>query len=308
VEKRLGERPVKELVDTLNSKGVSITDTAPYKVNGKLHSGDFNIIGDISSQYISGLLFALPLLVGDSKIIIDGKMASESYIDITLDAISKFGVTIEKTSYGFFIKGGQKYISPGTLQVEGDWSNAAFFLAAGAINGDIKVGGLNLNSKQGDIEIISVLKKMGADITISKKFVQVKKSNLSSIEIDADNIPDLVPIISILAACANGQTVIKGVERLRYKESDRIHSTMEMLKSLGIQTSYNGSLNIISSEIIGGLVDGFFDHRIVMAASVACLKSRLPTTITKADAVKKSYPNFFEEYKKLGGKVDVSYK
>jgi 3-phosphoshikimate 1-carboxyvinyltransferase len=308
VEKRLGERPIKELVDTLNSKGVSITDTPPYMVNGKLCSGDFNIPGDISSQYISGLLFALPLLEGDSKIIIDGKIASESYVDITLDAISKFCITIEKTPYGFFIKGGQKYISPSTLQVEGDWSNAAFFLAAGAINGDIKVRGLNLNSKQGDKEILNVLKKMGADITINDTFVQVKKSNLSSIEIDADNVPDLVPIISVLAACANGHTIISGVERLRYKESDRIHSTMQMLKSLGIQTSYNGSLNITSGEITSGLVDGFFDHRIVMSASVASLKGTLPTTITKADAVEKSYPNFFEEYKKLGGKVDVSCK
>lgn len=303
VEKRLGERPIVDLVDTLNLRGVEITKNPPYKVNGKLCSGDFSIRGDISSQYISGLLFALPILKGDSKIIVDGNLASQSYIDITLDTIEKFGVSIEKTSYGFFIKGGQKYISPKTVKVEGDWSNAAFFLAAGAINGDIKVYGLNIDSKQGDKEIVNVLKKMGADIVANDSFVQVKKSDLKAIRLDADNIPDLVPIISVLAGFAKGKTIINGVERLRYKESDRIQSTMQMLKSLGIQTSYNGSLNIESGEIIGGKVEGFNDHRIVMSASVAALKANSEIIITESKAVEKSYPNFFEEYKRLGGKV-----
>lgn len=304
-EGRLGERPMKDLIYSLQQGGVSITDTAPYRLSGKLKSGEYKIKGDISSQYITGLLLALPILNGDSKIIVEGKMSSQGYIDITLDVIKKFGVNIEKTSYGFFIQGGQKYISPNEITIEGDWSNAAFFLAAGAINGDITVRGLDIDSKQGDKEIYNILKAMGANIKVVDDGIKVKRSKLSSIEIDADNIPDLVPILCVLSAYATGKTVIKNVERLRYKESDRIASTMQMLATLGIQTSYNGSLNIVNGKVTGGIVDGFCDHRIVMSASVAALLSNNTVDILGAEAVNKSYPNFFEEYKRLGGKVDV---
>lgn len=304
-EGRLGERPMKDLIYSLQQGGVSITDTAPYRLSGKLKSGEYKIKGDISSQYITGLLLALPILNGDSKIIVEGKMSSQGYIDITLDVIKKFGVNIEKTSYGFFIQGGQKYISPNEITIEGDWSNAAFFLAAGALNGDITVRGLNIDSKQGDKEIYNILKAMGADIKVVDGGIKVKRSKLSSIEIDADNIPDLVPILCVLSAYATGKTVIKNVERLRYKESDRIASTMQLLATLGIQTSYNGNLNIENGKVSGGRVDGFCDHRIVMSASVAALLSNNAVDILGAEAVNKSYPNFFEEYKRLGGKVDV---
>ncbi|NLL56303.1 MAG: 3-phosphoshikimate 1-carboxyvinyltransferase [Clostridiales bacterium] len=302
---RLSKRPLEDLANALIAGGVEVTKTAPYKVSGKLKSGEYTIRGDISSQYISGLMFALPLLEGDSKIIIEGNLASKSYIDITLDAINKFGVDIEETHYGYFIKGGQRYISPKEVKVECDWSNGAFFLAAGAINGDMLVKGLDISSKQGDKEIYNILRKMGADITSVHKGIRVKKSKLKAIEIDADNIPDLVPIISVLCSYASNTSVIKNVERLRYKESDRIESTIKMMSSLGIQIGYNGNLNVQGGKVLGGTVDGYNDHRIVMSASIAALNARGETLITTAKAVQKSYPNFFSEYKALGGQVNV---
>ncbi|HKL74055.1 MAG TPA: 3-phosphoshikimate 1-carboxyvinyltransferase [Clostridia bacterium] len=306
-EGRLGQRPMKDLIECLKIGGVSVSDNAPYKVSGKLHSGDYVIRGDISSQYITGLLLALPTLDGDSKIIIENNIASSGYLDITLECIEQFGVDIKKMPYGFFVKGGQKYTSPKVVIVEGDWSNAAFFLASGALNGNIKVNGLNINSKQGDKEIFNIMKDMGADIRYENNSVQVQRSNLTHVEIDADSIPDLVPIISVLAACAKGNSKIKNIERLRLKESDRITSTMHMLDILGIQNKYLGSLNISGGDIAGGKVDAYNDHRIVMAASVAALKAEGIVEIAQAEAVNKSYPNFFEEYKRLGGKIDVTY-
>ena len=301
-EGRLGQRPMKELTDTFKAHGVTVSDTAPYKLSGKLTSGKYTIRGDVSSQYISGLLMALPLLEGDSEIIIEGEFVSKGYVDITLDVMKQFAEKVAMTESGFLIKGGQKYQSPETVAVEGDWSNAAFFLVAGAVNGEIVVRGLNLNSKQGDKRIYDILKEMGADIRFENECVKVVKSDLKGIEIDAGDIPDLVPVLCVAAACAEGKTVIKNVERLKLKESDRIQSTMSMLQSLGIQIEYSGSLIIEGGKIAGGKIDGCNDHRIVMAACVAASKAWGETVIDGAEAVQKSYPNFFTEYGNLGGK------
>lgn len=304
-EGRLKERPMKNLLDSLRNGGADINDKMPFIVNGALKNGDYTIRGDISSQYISGLLFALPLLNGDSIIIIEGKKASASYIDITLETLKTFGISIDTTAYGYYIKGGQKYISPGKVYVEGDWSNAAFWLVAGAINGNITVKGLNTNSLQGDKEILNILKNMSAEITVKENGITVRRSQLTGVSIDAENIPDLVPIISILASQAKGNTVIKNTERLRFKESDRIKSTMQLLDNMGIQNSYNGDLNISCCKLMGGKIDSFNDHRIVMSASIAATCCDGDTIISGMEAADKSYPSFFEEYKRLGGKADV---
>lgn len=304
-EGRLKERPLKDLLMSLRNGGAVINDAMPYNISGSLKSGEYKIRGDISSQYISGLLFALPLLTGDSKIIIEGKQASAGYIDITMETLKIFNIDIEITDYGYFIKGNQKYITSGKVTVEGDWSNAAFWLVLGAVNGDITVKGLNTNSLQGDKEILNILTKMGADIEINDKGIRVKRSDLHSIEIDADNIPDLAPVISVLASQAKGTTVITNTERLRLKESDRIKSTTQLLERMGIQTTYNGGMNITNGKLMGGEIDSFNDHRIVMSASVAASVAVGDTIITGIEATDKSYPLFFEEYKKLGGKFDV---
>lgn len=303
---RLSERPISELSDALFQGGVKVSSSWPYTLEGKLKSVEYKVRADISSQYITGLLFALPLLENDSHIITEGAEVSSGYTAITIDVLKAFSVRIEKTSYGYFVKGGQKYISPKHMKAEGDWSNAAFWLCAGAINGDITVSGLHLSSFQGDKAILSLLKEMGADISVSESSVRVKKSNLTAVEIDAENIPDLVPVLAATAAYAKGTTIIKNVSRLRLKESDRIETVMSLLSALGIRSEYNGSLYIIGGKVYGGSINGANDHRIVMSAFVAALGAEGLVTITDTEAAGKSYPAFIEEYKRLGGNADAS--
>lgn len=304
-EGRLNLRPMGELTNCLRENGLIVNDNMPLKIEGGLHSGDFTIRGDISSQYISGLLFALPLLDRDSTIIIQGELASVGYIDITIEVLNKYGITIDRTDYGFFIRGNQTYKTPCVISVNGDWSNAAFFLVAGAISGSVKVLNLDINSQEKDKQIIEILRKMGAEIIIDKEGVTVHKSTLSAVDIDASDIPDLVPILSVAASLAEGTTRIYNVERLRLKESDRIESVLAMLKNMGIKCSYQDCLVIYGGRIQGGVIDGCNDHRIVMSAAIAALKSEGDIIIQGAQAVDKSYPDFFNKYNILGGNADV---
>ena len=219
-EKRLMERPLGELIDTLNDKGANIIGR---EVKGKLASGEYKINAGVSSQYITGLLFALPILDGDSKLILDGNIVSKGYIDITLDVLSLFGVKAQKTDYGFFIKGNQVYTPPKEeILVEGDYSGSAFTLSIGALSsGGVTVNGLNPNSKQGDKEIVEVLKKFGAKVIVKGSSVRVSGGELKAISLDCENIPDLVQIISVVASFAKGDTKLYNVDRLRIKETDR---------------------------------------------------------------------------------------
>ena len=301
---RLRQRPIADLLECLKANGLETDGNYPMKLGGKLVAGDYKIKGTVSSQFISGLLFALPLLDGDSRLIIEGELVSESYVNITLDVLQQFGVQTEKTDYGFKVHGNQKYITPKKIIAEGDWSNAAFFLVAGAVNGDINVKGMNINSKQGDMEILNILEKSGANIKVAKDCIKVQKSKLIAFESDAKHIPDLVPIVSVLAANAVGETVIKNVERLRDKESDRLAAVLSMLGNLGIKASSDGkTLTIHGGRLNGGNVDGVNDHRIVMSGAVAALNASGEIEISDAHAIKKSYPTFYEEFIKLGGSV-----
>lgn len=299
---RLRQRPITDLLECLKQNGLAANDTYPLTLNGKLTAGDYRIKGNISSQFISALLFALPLLDGDSKIIITGELASINYVNMTLDVLQKFKVQILETDYGFFVKGNQKYISTGKITAEGDWSNAAFFLAAGAINGDITLKGLDIDSKQGDKEILNILNKCGANMQFNNQIIKVRKSNLKSCKVDAKHIPDLVPIVSVLAAYAQGETEIINVERLKDKESDRLSAILTMLKTLGIKCRSDGKTLVIQGgKLTGGTIDGVNDHRIVMSGAIAALNAESKITIADAQAIEKSYPTFFEEYIKLGG-------
>lgn len=304
---RLAARPMLELIDVLRASGVSISnDMLPLSVSGELNTARFKIRGDISSQYISGLLLALPILNQDAEIEIIGKISSQSYINITLDVMRRFGVEVTETDNGYKVAGGEGYKSPTNIIVEGDWSNAACWLTAGALAGDITVKGLNLDSVQGDKYIVSILQKMGAVTYIADNAVRVVKNNLKSIEFDADNTPDLVPVVSIAAAAAVGISVIKGVERLRLKESDRLGAIMDMLKRLNIKSAYDGALKIKGGELKSAVLYGYNDHRLVMAACIAATVAG-NSVIMGIEAVNKSYPEFFEDYKKLGGKFDVLF-
>jgi 3-phosphoshikimate 1-carboxyvinyltransferase len=297
---RLPQRPFAPLCDALKANGCEFdNDRLPLTGNGRLRAGKFSIPGDVSSQFISGLLFALPLLDGDSELHVTGTFESAAYVEMTVQALRMFGIAIQESDGCYYISGNQRYRSPNEAQTEGDWSNAAFFLCAGVLDGEITVTGLNPESTQGDREVISILKRFGASIEETTTGYQVKKSRLCGIEIDAAQIPDLVPALSIVAAVAEGTTRIYNAGRLRIKESDRLESTRNMLISLGgdAEITDDGLLIRGKPGFTGGTVDGSGDHRIVMSAAIAACVCKQSVTITGCEAVNKSYPLFFEDYK-----------
>lgn len=301
-------RPIGIFSELLPGAGVNCETTGvlPLKISGQLTSGEFRIAGNISSQFITGLLFALPLLDGDSKIILTSPLQSEGYINMTIYTMQKFGVTVQPTDYGWFIKGNQRYI-PHDYTTDGDWSQAAFYMVSAAIGGKITVKGLNPNSAQGDKKIAELLSEFGAKVSFGENEVMVEKDRLSGITIDASQIPDLVPVLSVCASMADGKTKIINAERLRIKESDRLKTTAALLTSLGISVKENADgLEISgSTRFSDGRVNGFNDHRIVMSAAICASAADGDIVCTDALSVNKSYPNFFKDYNSIGGKANV---
>ena len=306
---KLLQRPNQELFNLFEKHGLSVKQDDKIYLEGCLKAGEFEIRGDISSQYISGLLMALPNLKADSKIILTSPLVSAPYVDVTIEVLKNYGVNIEKTDYGFLVKGNQKF--NGNMQAEGDWSNMAFFLVAGAINGKVTVGNLNLQSAQGDKCIVDILKLANANVQVEDAKVTTQKSEIKPFSVDCENCPDLVPILSVLASFANGESTLKNIQRLKIKESDRIESTIQTLKEFGIKATSNGvdlriygkGQNQIKTE--GAKVNSYNDHRIVMSASILALNAQNESLILQAEAVNKSYPTFFEDYNSLGGKANA---
>ena len=304
---RLPERPIGEYISLLETHGVKCNSNGflPLSIEGKLEAGRFEIRGDISSQYVTGLLLALPLLNGRSEIVLTTELQSKPYADMTVKVLKDFGVEVEETENGYIVEGNQKY-KERSYTVEGDWSQAAFFLTAGAIGGDVTVTGLDMNSAQGDKEIVSILRRFGADIEVKDNSVRAKKSELFGTRIDAKDIPDMVPALCVAAAYSKGTTVINNIERLRIKESDRAESVVSNLKKAGVKaSSTENSIIVEGSEVFGAELDGFNDHRIVMAFSVLALNAKGKTVISDAQSINKSYPGFFEDYNLLGGRANV---
>lgn len=296
---RLPERPLSPLKEELIRMGASISDSFPLNVSGRIGAGKFTMRGDVSSQFVTGLLMALAYL-GGGKINLLPPVQSRPYIDITLQVLGQFGANIKEENNTF-------YINPSPLTgcdfaVEGDWSNAAFPLCMGA-----EVTGLNPDSTQGDKAIIDVLKKMGAEISQSGGSYKADVSALHGCRIDASDIPDAVPVIAAVAATAEGETVIYNAERLRLKESDRIQTTAHMIRSLGGDITETDDGMIIKGKKIlsGGETPSFNDHRIAMAAAVAACRCQGDVIIRNAEAVNKSYPEFFNDYNRLGGQSNV---
>lgn len=308
---RLPERPLSPLKEELEKKGVVFkTDNEfPLHITGNLQSGEYELAGNVSSQFVSGLLFALPLLDGDSKISLIPPVESKSYIDMTVATLRDFGILIEETENTYIIKGNQKYISPKEITIEGDWSNSTFFLCAGALSKDgVTVSGLNINSTQGDKKILDILKRMGASIEVNDDEITVKKNKLMGTMVNGGDIPDLVPIVSVMGAmCDKGVTHIVNASRLRLKESDRIATTEALLTKVGAAVSETDDGLVIwgENDLIGGRVEGANDHRIVMSAAILSCLCALPVDIVDAEAVNKSYPHFFEDFNSLGGKANV---
>ncbi len=299
---RLPKRPIEPLRSELIRHGCIISEEGvdPLTFEGKLSGGIYNIPGDISSQFISGLLFALPLTGEPCEIHITGRIESLPYITLTLDALKQFGINISFDNNIITIPEGQKYVTPGRATVEGDWSNAAFPLCAAALGGVVTLTDIG-ESLQGDREILNILRKFGADVIEKENSVTVKKAELHPINIDATDIPDLVPVIAITALGAEGRTTITGAGRLRIKESDRIATVCGMIRDLGGEVSELDDGMIINGRgrLSGGVVDAHGDHRIAMSAAVASVICDDAVTITGAEAVNKSYPKFFEDLNSL---------
>lgn len=307
---RLPSRPITALRREMEANGVNFTPpwVFPIKTEGQLKPAKYVLKGNVSSQFVTGLLIALPLLGGDSSIRLIPPVESKSYIDMTLDTLEKFGIEITEENNVYKIKGSQKYVSPAEITADGDWSNAAFFLTAGALSGSITVTGLNINSIQGDRKVVDILAKMGAEVSVSGNNVTVKKSELHGVEIDASDIPDLIPVLSVAAAdVKSGMTTVTNAARLRIKESDRLSAICECINNLGVVVAEmdDGLVVWAGDGIRGGNVFGFNDHRIVMSMAIAGASSKSEVIIRGAEAVDKSYPQFFEDFKMLGGIYNV---
>lgn len=302
------KRTVGEFAELLPIHGVNVETNGclPFKISGQLRNGSFEVSGDVSSQYVTGLLLALANLQGDSAVIMKTPLQSKPYVDMTVKVMADYGVNVRETDFGYLIKGGQKFKRLDYI-VEGDWSQAAFFLVAGAIGGNVTVKGLDFNSAQGDKDIVDVIKKFGGNVERGEDSVTCIAGELTGADVDASDIPDLVPIIAVLASYAKGKTVISGAERLRFKESDRIESVVTNLKAMGVDVTQTPDGMIINGGkgLKGAKLKGYNDHRIVMSFSVAGLFAQGETVIDEAESINKSYPSFFEDYNMLGGKANV---
>ncbi len=306
---RLPERPIGILLEELAQHGCSVSgDGLPVEIDGQLESGVFTLPGNVSSQFITGLLFALPLLEGDSEIRLTTEVESKGYIDMTLKTLRTFGIEVTENEHGWFIPGNQVYRGPRMRFTEGDWSNAAFWLTAGAIKGSVGCQGLDMESAQGDRAIVSMLEEFGAETKMILNQITVTNKEMKGIRIDASQIPDLVPVLCVAGAAAEGKTVIYNAGRLRLKESDRLAVMAECLKKIGVEVEegeddiiITGGCNPPEGEVV---IDSHGDHRIVMAMAIAAVSLGVDIVIENAEAVNKSYPSFFIELKKLGGVVD----
>lgn len=304
---RLPSRPFEILCRLLRRRGVGCSaDTLPMSVRGQLPAGEYSLPGNVSSQYISGLLMALSVVPGSSRIVLTTPLESAAYVDMTVDELKRFGAFVTKTSDGYEIEG-RKRLRASDRRVEGDWSQAAFFLSAGAVcGGSVTVTGLDRSSLQGDKAIVDILKGFGADIEESDQRITVRRSKLKGTVVNASQIPDLVPIIAVTAAFAAGRTVINGAARLRLKESDRLHETVTRLVSFGIDAAETADGMIINGgKPVGAAITSANDHRIVMAFSVLACGSEHGSSISGAEAINKSYPEFISDLCGLGGKCDV---
>ncbi|MBR4725137.1 MAG: 3-phosphoshikimate 1-carboxyvinyltransferase [Lachnospiraceae bacterium] len=312
MEGRLPERPLAPYDSELEAHGMKLRkDGNSLHCEGRLLPGNYTLPGNVTSQYISGLLMSLPFLGGDSTLTITGPIESSDYIHITEDVLRLAGIRFtcnnvyDGSDLVYHIPGGQRSQLPDKLSVESDWSGGAFFLCLGALSpAGITVRGLNTDSTQGDKAILDILKRFGADISIENDpaDITVRHSALKGCEIDAAGYPDLVPIIGVIAAAASGTTRIINAGRLRLKESDRLKTTAEMLTVLGATvTEGEDSLTIEGrGSLKGGTIDSHDDHRIAMSAAVAASICDAPVIVTAPECVKKSFADFWEVFEELG--------
>ena len=280
---RLPDRPIGDVLSAFEENGCSASSKIiPLSLQGSLRAGVFRIPGDVSSQFVSGLLMVLPILKGDSRIVLTTPLESAAYVDMTINTLKRFGIQIVGNSDGYSVTGGQIYKSPGEYEVEGDWSGAAFFVAADMMGGSVEINGLRSDSAQPD-KAIAGFKKVLPD------------------EVDVAEFPDIFPILAVLACSKRGDTLLKGAARLRIKESDRIAETARFITDLGGDVDDGEDFLLIHGRgrLKGGITNSAYDHRIAMSAAIAAGICDSPVTVTGAEAVNKSFPGFWEEISKL---------
>ena len=295
------KRPMEMMIGPLSSLGVSVTAQEggylPITVQGPLAGGEAEVDGGVSSQFLTGLLMALPLAQNDTTLYV-GRLNSIPYINMTIDVLRNFGIEVgHNEDYSeFFIEAGQKY-TPRTYNIEGDWSGASCLLVAGAIAGEVTITNLNPLSLQADVEIVNALSRAGAEIITEANKITVKKHPLQAFEFDATHCPDLFPALVALAANCKGVSVIKGTERLTHKESDRAETLKEEFGKMGVKIDISeaNTMKVHGGKIRPAIVNSHNDHRIAMATAVAALAADGESTIEDAGAVNKSYPDFWDD-------------
>lgn len=305
---KLGSRPLDVYYSIFDKQGIDYSykkDVLDLYIDGQLKPGRYDVPGNISSQFISGLLFALPLLDGDSIIHITTPLESAAYIELTLDMLKLFGIDVQRQDNDFMIAGNQRYLAH-DYQVEGDFSQAANYLVAGAIGNDVTITNLNLDSVQGDRVAISLLEEMGAKLEKTDHGVRVLPGHLQCISIDASQCPDIIPVMAVACALAQGTSQILNAGRLRLKECDRLHATCEVLEKCGVRVIEKEDMMIIFGVDYFTKADlsSYNDHRMAMMEAIMATRALGDLKLDDCQCVAKSYPNFFEDYKKLGGSLD----
>ncbi len=315
---RLPERPLSPLYERLVEHGAVLSPQgkSPLMAGGRVRAGRYELPGNVSSQYVSGLLLAAPLLRAPMELVVSEPVESRPYIDLTASVLKSFGVEVSR-SKGTTEAGGPALVydvassdgltSPGEFIVGGDWSNAAFWFAAGAVGErGVVVRGLNAASAQGDRAVLAALSLLGAHVLRAPEGAAVRPGELRGSTLDVSDCPDLVPPLAAVAAVARGTTRITGAARLRLKESDRLETVSSVLRALGgtVETLDDGLVITGCDQLRGGVVDAANDHRIAMMAAILATRSEAPTTILGAECVEKSYPRFFEDLSSLGGRIE----
>ncbi len=315
---RLPQRPLSPLYEQLLEHGATLSRQGelPLAVGGRLRAGRFHLPGNVSSQFVTGLLLAAPLLGAPLEIVVSEPVESRPYLDITLEVMKAFGVDVSSSREQYadgsralvFDVCASGYRSPDSLTIGGDWSNAAFWLAAGAIGRrGVAIRGLDVTSAQGDRQILAALSLLGAHVLRSPEGAAMRPADLHSTTLNVSSCPDLVPPLAAVASFSSGTTRITGASRLRLKESDRLETVAAAVNALGGSCVIADDDLLItgSSTLAGGVVDAAGDHRIAMMAAVMATRCVEPTTIVGAECVNKSYPNFFRDFSELGGVVGM---
>lgn len=309
--RRLLERPMAPLEDALAAHGVSVSRGDGWlRTSGRLAPGTYSVPGDVSSQFVSGILMASPLVGGPVAVDVSGPVASAPYIALTASVMAGFGrpVSVEGSDGGtvYTADGVGRLTAPGTtVQVEGDWSNAAFWLVAGALGSEVDVTGVDRSSAQGDRAVTAALALLGSSVSQGARWASASVGEPRAATLDVEQTPDLVPPLAVAAALAPGTSRITGTARLRIKESDRVATVAAGLRAVGAHISVEGDDILVhgGAPLAGGTVDAANDHRIAMMAAVAATRCEGPVTIRGAECVAKSYPRFFDDYAALGGTV-----